>query len=95
MNLCNINSIKAADLEVDRATIKTTDVGTDAGNLIMGLGANPPGNSNDIAGGTTAIGVNTLISASNVQDNLFVGYLVATQAFNVSRTVALGPYTGS
>jgi hypothetical protein len=95
VNLCNINSIQAANLEVDRATIQTTEVGLENGNLIMGLGANPPDFSNDIAGGTTAIGVNTLVSASNVEDNLFVGYLVATQAFNVSRTVALGPNTGS
>ena len=91
MDLCNINTIRASSLIVNTAQFTNTEIGTADGNLIMGLSANPVGNSNTIQRGTTAIGVDTLVVASNVSDNLFVGYRVATNAYNVGRTVALGP----
>lgn len=80
---------------MNTAQFATTEIGTSAGNLILGLGANPTSNSNLIQGGTTAVGVETLVAASNVSDNLFMGYRAATNAYNVGKTVALGPYAGS
>ena len=94
VNLSNIDTITASNLVVDTAQFTNTEVGTADGNLILGLGANPSSNSNTIQGGTTAVGVETLVGASNVSDNLFMGYRVASNAYNVGKTVALGPYAG-
>lgn len=68
-----MDNIVANSIVTNTAQATTTEVGTEAGNLILGLGANPASNSNTIQGGTTAIGVRTLVSASNVSNNLFAG----------------------
>lgn len=94
VNLSNIDTITASNLIVNAAQFATTETGTADGNLILGLNANPASNSNTIQGGTTALGVETLVAASNVSDNLFAGYRAASNAYNVGKTVALGPYTG-
>ena len=93
VNLSNIDTITASNLVVGVGQIASTEVGTSDGNLVLGLNANPASNSNTIQGGTTSVGGETLVAASNVSDNLFAGYRAGSNAYNVGKTVALGPYT--
>ena len=92
VDLCNVDTLVAKNLVVDLAQITSTEIGTENGNLFVGLHANSLALPNVL--GTTGLGVNVANKGCNLTNNVFMGWNVASVANNVNNTVFIGVNAG-